>query len=51
MSADGREVTPVALDAHEVKEGALAIIRRLAGIQIAIQWAKVDGSHVFRSHP
>ena len=28
-----------------------AIIRRLAGIQMAIQWAKVDGSHVFRSHP
>jgi 2-keto-4-pentenoate hydratase/2-oxohepta-3-ene-1,7-dioic acid hydratase in catechol pathway len=30
MSADGREVTPVALDAGEAREGALAIIRRLA---------------------
>jgi 2-keto-4-pentenoate hydratase/2-oxohepta-3-ene-1,7-dioic acid hydratase in catechol pathway len=30
MSADGSEVTPVALDASEAREGALAIIRRLA---------------------
>jgi 2-keto-4-pentenoate hydratase/2-oxohepta-3-ene-1,7-dioic acid hydratase in catechol pathway len=30
MSADGREVTPVALDAGEAREGALAIIRRIA---------------------
>jgi 2-keto-4-pentenoate hydratase/2-oxohepta-3-ene-1,7-dioic acid hydratase in catechol pathway len=30
MSADGREVTPVALDADEAREGALAIIRRIA---------------------
>jgi 2-keto-4-pentenoate hydratase/2-oxohepta-3-ene-1,7-dioic acid hydratase in catechol pathway len=30
MSADGRQVTPVALDPQEAREGALAIIRRLA---------------------